>query len=103
MKRPFLLWKRGQVWYYKLPNIKHNLSIGQTTRRKAENYVVDVLNKEHASIPCYYTFNKYAEPFFFWDHCPHIRKLREEGKSITRPHTKIKRQRLQKHILSDTF
>jgi hypothetical protein len=44
MKRPFLLWKRGQVWYYKLPDIKHYLSTGQTTRRAAENYVVDIFN-----------------------------------------------------------
>ena len=28
---------------------------------------------------------------------------REEGKSITRRHTKIHRQRLEKHILSDPF
>jgi hypothetical protein len=28
MKRPFLLWKRGKVWYYKLPDIKHYLSTG---------------------------------------------------------------------------
>jgi len=103
MKRPFLLWKRGRVWYYKLPDIKHYLSTGQTTRRAAENYVVDILNKERASVPCYYNFRKYAAPFFDWDYCPHIRRLREEGKSITRRHAKIQRQRLEKHILGDPF
>jgi hypothetical protein len=103
MKRPFLLWKRGKVWYYKLPDIKHYRSTGHTARRAAENYVVDILNKERASVPCYYTFHKYAEPFFNWDRCPHIRRLREEGKSITQRHAKIQRQRLQKHILSDPF
>ena len=103
MKRPFLLWKRGQVWYYKLPDIKHYLSTGHTTRRAAENYVVDILNKERASIPHYYTFQKYAEPFYNWECCPHIRRLREEGKSITRRHAKIQRQRLEKHIVSDPF
>lgn len=103
MKRPFLLWKRGKVWYYKLPDIKHYLSTGHTTRRAAENYVVDILNKERASVPCYYTFQKYAIPFFDRDRCPHIRRLREEGKSITHRHAKIQRQRLVKHILSDPF
>jgi hypothetical protein len=44
MKRPFLLWKRGQVWYYKLPDIKYYLSTGQTTHRAAENYVIDIFN-----------------------------------------------------------
>ncbi len=36
------MWKRGKVWYYKLPDIKHYLSTGQTTRRAAENYVIEV-------------------------------------------------------------
>jgi hypothetical protein len=30
---------------------------------------------------------------------PHIRRLREEGKSFTRRHAKIQRIRLEKHIL----
>jgi len=103
MKRPFLLWKRGKIWYYKLPEIKHYLSTGQSTRRAAENYIIDVLNRERASIPHYYTFRKYSRPFYNWDQCPHIRRLREEGKSITRRHAKIQRQRLEKHILTDPF
>ena len=44
MKRPFLLWKRGKVWYYKLPDIKYYLSTGKTTRRAAENYFIDIFN-----------------------------------------------------------
>lgn len=40
-------------------------------------------------------FRKY--PFFIWERCPHVRRLREEGKSITRRHAKIQRQRLKKH------
>jgi len=101
MKRPFLFWKRGKVWYYKLPEIKHYLSTSQTTRRAAENYVVNILNKERASVPCYYTFCKYAAPFFDWERCPHIRRLREEGRSITCRHAKIQRQGFEKHILPD--
>ena len=66
MKRPFLLWKRDKVWYYKLPEIKHYLSTGQNTRKAAGNYVVDILKKERASVPCYYIFRRYAQPFFDW-------------------------------------
>ena len=80
MKRPFLLLKRGQVRYYKLTDLKHYLSTGQNNHRAAENYVVDILNKERASIPSYYTFRKYATPFFVWECCLYIRRLREEGK-----------------------
>ena len=103
MRRPYLLWKRGKVWYYKLPEIKHYLSTGQTTRRAAEHYVIDILNKKGPAVSCSYTFSQYAEPYFDWDRCPHVRRLREEGKSITRRHAKIQRQRLNKHILSDPF
>ena len=103
MKRLYLLWKLGQVWYYKLPDIKHYLSTGKTTRRAAENYVVDVLNRKSASVPCYYNFRKYAQPFFIQDRFPHIRRLREEGKSVTRRHAKIQHLRVQKHILSDPY
>jgi integrase len=46
---------------------------------------------------------RYVEPFFVWDRCPHIRRLREEGKSITRRHAKIQRIRLEKHVLPDLF
>jgi hypothetical protein len=91
------------VWYYKLPDEKHYLSTGKTTRSATENYVVEIINYKRASVPCYYTFRRYAEPFFDWERCPHIRRLREEGKSITRRHAKIQRQRFEKHILPDPF
>jgi len=103
MKRPYLLWKRGRTWYYKLPEGKHYLSTGQNTRSAAEQFVIELIHQERGSVPRYYSFRRYAEPFFVWDHCPHIRRLREEGKSITRRHAKIQRIRLEKHILPDPF
>lgn len=63
MKHPYLLWKRGRVWYYKLNDEKHYLYTGQTTRSAAENYVVEIINYKGAAVPCYYTFGRYAEPF----------------------------------------
>jgi len=86
----------GRIWYYKLPEGKHYLSTGQSTRSAAEQFVIEL-------IPRYYSFRRYAEPFFVWDRYPHIRRLREEGKSITRRHAKIQRIRLEKHILPDPF
>jgi integrase len=104
MKRPYLLFKRGNLWYYRLAGEKTFHTTGQRNRNKAETYVVELLrssegnrNQRHLS------FRQYAEPFFDWDRCPHIRRLREEGKSITHRNVKIQRQRLQKHILSDSF
>jgi len=104
MKRPYLLYKRDHLWYYRLAGEKTFHTTGQRNRNKAEAYVVELLrssdghrNQRHLS------FRRYSLPFFVWDHCPHIRRLREEGKSITHRHAKIQRQRLRKHILSDSF
>jgi len=104
MKRPYLLFKRGRLWYYRLAGEKTFHTTGQRNRNKAETFVVELLrssdghkNQRHLS------FRRYAAPFFDWDYCPHIRRLREEGKSITRRHAKIQRQRLKKHILNDPF
>jgi len=47
------------------------------------------------------TFGEYAQPFFLWDSCPHIRRLLEERKSITRRYTRNQRIWLEKYILSD--
>jgi integrase len=45
------------------------------------------------------TFAQYAEPFFLWDSCPHVRRLVEEGKSITRRHCKMQRGWLTRFVL----
>lgn len=104
MKRPYLLYKRGHLWYYRLAGEKTFHITGQRNRNKAEAYVVELLrNAEGSGRQRHLSFRKYAQPFFDWDRCPHIRRLREEGKSITRRHAKIQRQRLEKHILSDPF
>jgi integrase len=104
VKRPFLLFKRGQLWYYRLASEKTFHTTGQTTRGKAEAYVIELLRStEGHSRQRHLSFRRYAEPFFLWDRCPHIRRLQEEGKSFTRRHAKIQRQRLENHVLSDPF
>ena len=104
MKRPYLLFKRDNVWYYRFAGEKTFHTTGQKTRSKAEDFIIELLqSQETHGRPRHLTFRKYAQPFFDWDRCPHIRRLREEGKSITRRHAKIQRQRLKKHILPDTF
>jgi hypothetical protein len=43
VKRLYLLWKRGQHWYYRLAGEKTFHTTGQTARGKAESYVVELL------------------------------------------------------------
>lgn len=46
-------------------------------------------------------FQRYAEPFFQWDSCPHVRRLLNEGKSISRYHVKKLRRVLENHVFPD--
>ena len=104
MKRPFLLFKRSKYWYYRIAGEKTFHTTGKKTRGKAEAYVVELLRSiEGNNRQRHLSFRRYTETFFHWDRCPHIRRLREEGKSITRRHAKIQRQRLENHILTDPF
>jgi hypothetical protein len=113
MRRPYYLIKRSVYWYYRL-NRESGLvenddvtwhSTGCQYRGDAEQFLEDLLTGgRYTDTPAkYQTFRQYAEPYFEWERCPHIRRLREEGKSITRRHAMIQRQRLKKHILPDPF
>ena len=102
MKRPYLVWKRGQRWYYRLAGEKTFHTTGQITRGKAESYVLELLRSaEGHTRQRHVSFRPYAEPFVLWGRCPHIRRLREQGKSFTRRHARIQRQRLENHVLKD--
>lgn len=113
MRRPYYLIKRNGYWYYRL-NRESGLvesddvtwhSTGCQYRGDAERFLEDLLvgGRNIDTSAKYQTFRQYAGSYFDWDHCPHIRRLREEGKSITRRHAKIQQQRLRKHILPDPF
>ena len=114
MRRPYYLIRRGEYWYYRLNResglVKNDGHTWHTTgckkRKDAESFMEDLLfsgNHSPEKPARHQSFRQYAVPFFNWGYCPHIRRLREEGKSITRRHAKIQRQRLEKHILTDPF
>jgi hypothetical protein len=113
MRRLYYLIRRNEYWYYRL-NRESGLvesddvtwhTTGCKNRRDAERFLEDLLaGGRYTDSPArHHSFRQYSTPFFDWDRCPHIRRLREEGKSITRRHAKIQHQRLVKHILSDPF
>jgi len=113
MRRPYYLIKRNEYWYYRLnresslvENDEHTWhTTGCQNKRDAEVFLEDLLagGRDIDTLAKYQTFRQYAGSYFNWDHCPHIRRLREEGKSITRRYAKIQQQRLRKHILPDSF
>ena len=113
MRRPYYLLRRGEFWYYRLNResglVENDDHIWHTTgcqnKRDAERFLEDLLagGRDIEKPAKYQTFRQYAGSYFDWDRCPHIRRLREEGKSSTRRHAKIQQQRLRKHILPDSF
>ena len=71
MKRPFLLFKRGQLWYYRLAGEKTFHTTGQTARGKAEAFVVELLrNTEGHGRQQHLSFRRYTEPFSPAYHSP---------------------------------
>ncbi len=107
MKSPYYLKKRGEFWYYRL-NPESGLIDGENTtyyttkcrtRDAAEEFMADLLGISPRS----HTFYQYAEPFFVWGQCPHIRRVLEERGSYTERHAYIQRHRLEKHVFGDPF
>jgi len=107
VKRPYYLKKRGDFWYYRL-NPESGLVAGENlnyyttgcrTREAAEAFMADMLGEERESS----TFRCYAESFFIWGQCPHIRRVLEETGRFTQRHARIQRGRLEKYIFSDPF
>ena len=45
MKRPYLLFRRGKIYYYKLAGNKTYQSTGKTKEAEAHNYVLEILGK----------------------------------------------------------
>lgn len=99
---PFSLVKRpgSPYWYYKLGTWKTYKSTGEKLKADAIKIATAALERSEAN-PSGPTLRKYADPFFVWDRCPHVRRLFDEGKSITRYHTKDMRRILENHLFDD--
>ena len=102
MRSPYLLKRRGKYWYYRLANQKTFHSTDQVLRTKAEEWVIKHLQElEMGPLPGNVTLKKYIEPFFIWDRCPHIARLREEGKSISESYATKQRRRMETYLCTD--
>jgi hypothetical protein len=102
MRHPYYLIRRGEYWYYRL-NPESGLVIGENLnyytigcrrREAAEVFMADMLGEERETD----TFRDYADSFFIWGNCPHIRRVLEETGRFTQRHARIQRGRLKKYI-----
>lgn len=48
------------------------------------------------------SFSEYSAPFFRWELCPHVRRLRDEGKEITRRWCEQQRGWLENYVIGDS-
>jgi integrase len=101
MKRPFLLSKRGEIWYYKLAGETTYHSTGQTAKGRAQEYCLGkIAEREKRSGPSA-ILRAYLAPFYVWETCPHVRRLQEDGRRITRRHVHGMRRLIEGKILKD--
>ena len=89
MKNPFQLWKRGKIWYYRLPGEKSFHSTGENSKMRAVDLIYRKLQEGEK---CEQTFREYAEPFFVWETCPRVKRRLNEGKSIGKTHVQKSRR-----------
>jgi integrase len=101
LQKQFRLKKRGNYYYYKLPFEKSFHSTGLTSKVKAEQFVIDLIKTGLSPLKVHNTLFEYATPYFLWDSCPHVRRLLDENKSITKRHVSIQRGILINHVFSD--
>ncbi|MCF7914717.1 MAG: site-specific integrase [Spirochaetaceae bacterium] len=94
--------KKATYWYfyYWEGNKRIVKSTGKTVKWQAEKKAEDILNTR-IDLPKNLTLKEYASPFFIWDKCPHLRRLRDEKKSVTKYHAKNERNRIENHLLKD--
>ena len=103
MKRPYLLKKRGKYWYYRLAGEQTFHSSHDTNRERVENWlqrerIPEIRNRGNLIDK---TLRQYLDPFFLEDRCPHVRRLRDEGKSISPSYIADQRRRMEMYVFSD--
>lgn len=98
-KEPFRLKLVGRYWYYKTPDMPAFKTTGESTKVMAKHVVAQLMQRKIAgnSNPL---FKDYAEPFFDWDRCPHVARLRAEGKHIGERYCSNERRWLVKYVLN---
>ncbi len=94
MKRPYLLSKRGRIWYFKLPDQQTYHSTGLGSRAAAEARAMRQLAAPSAA-PALETF---AAGFFEWDG-DYARRQRAKGRRCGRANTASRQRHLEQYLL----
>ena len=101
-KLPYSIIQRADTpyIYFKLPSWQSYLSTGTTSMDEAER-IAQAAYLESLAVPAGPSLREYADRYYIWETCPHVRRLLSEGKSITRYHVKDMRRILENHVFTD--
>lgn len=94
--------KNLKIYYYRLADDPCRVlrSTGQRNKQEARAWVEAMLARGPAAN---ITLADYLAPWFIWDECQHVRRLREEGKSITRRHCQLRRLLIDNYLIKDAL
>ena len=104
-REPFTLLRRkgAKVYYYRLASdpTRRARSTGKTLKHEAKDYVEQLLTRKALSADV--ELAKFLEPYYNWETCPHVTRLRAEKKQVGEQHVNHQRALLDKYVLTETF
>jgi hypothetical protein len=102
--KPYRLWKtKSGTYYYKLPGMRNWKSTSSKRKTAAQKIAIGKLNTWRGldTPPVNGSLRQYLEPFYKWDSCPHVARLRSEKHPIGKEHAKHCRSLIDRYILED--
>ena len=101
IQQPYVLIHRTlssgkRVFYVRFAGESSAISTGVTNRSKAEDFARQRLKNRART-----TLGELLTTAYDWDACPHVRRLRSEGKQITRQHADNQRKLLTDYVAND--
>lgn len=101
-REPYSLIRRPKTefWYYRLPSMAGYRSTGRKRKADALAYVDGIRAREHESQD---SLGQWAADFWLWGRCPHVTRLRAEGRRISPNHCVIQRGILERYVLPDVI
>ncbi|MBN1835770.1 MAG: site-specific integrase [Spirochaetales bacterium] len=103
----YRLWNRSGIFYYRLRGWSTWRTTGCDSKQDALDFIAEKLHElppepRRAAPGRKVSLKRYLEPFYT-DECPHVQRLRTEGKSIGSYHIHACRQLIQNKINPDSI
>lgn len=90
------LWKRGKVYYYRLPGERTFHSTKQSNKALARAYVARIQKEGKESK---ILLRDYAKDFYKWGKCEWIKRQKAKGRSLSETQAKSRRRQLENYLL----